>query len=58
LPVGKAGIEFTTDVPPDAGGVPGRPTWSGSRQGIIRGVDDLGRDVVEISVEITKHVPA
>jgi hypothetical protein len=56
LPAGQKGIEFTTDVPPDDGGAPGRPTWSGARQGIMSGVDDQGRDFVEIMVEITKHV--
>ncbi|WP_230953246.1 RHS repeat-associated core domain-containing protein [Burkholderia stagnalis] len=39
LPEGVAGYEFTTDVPPDAGHVPGQPTWSGDRPGVIR-VDD------------------
>ena len=56
LPSGKSGIEFTTDVLPDSGGAPGRPTWSGSRQGIIAGVDERGREFVEIRVEVTRHV--
>lgn len=28
LPVGISGIEFETQVPPDEGGVPDKPTWS------------------------------
>ena len=33
LPEGRRGIEFTTDLLPDAGGAPGLPTWSGDRTG-------------------------
>lgn len=55
LPEGKRGIEFTTDVLPDAGCAPGYPTWSGRRPGIRHHVDDEGRDYVEISVVITRH---
>lgn len=55
LPEGKQGIEFTTDVPPDRGGAPGLPTWSGLRPGIWHGTDDQGRDFVEIDVEVTKN---
>jgi hypothetical protein len=58
LPEGKRGIEFTTDVPPDDGAAPGRPTWSGPRRGIMFGVDDEGRDFVEIAVEVTKVLRA
>jgi hypothetical protein len=30
LPTQKTtGVEFWTDVPPDANGIPGKPTWSG-----------------------------
>jgi hypothetical protein len=28
LPAGAVGIEFETEVPPDNGHVPGKPTWS------------------------------
>ncbi|MBE9045109.1 hypothetical protein IQ255_11960 [Pleurocapsales cyanobacterium LEGE 10410] len=28
------GIKFWTDIPPDPGGIPGQPTWSGGREGV------------------------
>ncbi len=34
LPSGKAGVEFRTASPPDPGGAPGRPEWSGPRPGV------------------------
>jgi hypothetical protein len=34
LPHDRAGIEFRTSVPPDPGGAPGRPEWSGPRPGV------------------------
>ena len=34
LPEGTRGIEFETDVPPDGGGVPSLPEWSGPRKGV------------------------
>ena len=34
LPEGVAGIEFYTEVPPDLGVHPLRPTWSGPRPGV------------------------
>lgn len=34
LPQGKAGIEFTTDVPPDPNTPPYLATWSGDRPGV------------------------
>ena len=34
IPKGKAGIEFTTDVPPDPNTPPHLATWSGDRLGI------------------------
>mgnify|MGYP003519612040 FL=1 len=34
LPQGKAGIEFTTDVPPDPNTTPYLATWSGDRPGV------------------------
>lgn len=55
LPEGVRGIEFTTVIPIDAGCAPGYPTWSGRRPGIRHGVDEDGRDFVEISVVITQH---
>jgi hypothetical protein len=35
IPEGKAGIEFTTNVPPDPNTPPHLATWSGDRLGII-----------------------
>jgi hypothetical protein len=34
IPPGKAGIEFTTDVPPDPNTPPHLATWSGNREGV------------------------
>ena len=34
LPQDRAGIEFRISVPPDPGGAPGRPKWSGPRSGV------------------------
>ena len=34
IPEGKAGIEFTTDVPPDPNTPPYLATWSGNREGV------------------------
>lgn len=33
-PKNAKGVEFWTTVPPDSGGVPGKPTWSGGREGV------------------------
>ena len=35
-PEGKniKGVMFWTTVPPDSGGIPGKPTWSGEREGV------------------------
>ena len=35
-PEGKniKGVMFWTTVPPDSGGIPGKPTWSGGREGV------------------------
>jgi hypothetical protein len=50
LPNGTRGIEFETDVPPDSGGAPGKPTWRGPRDGVaIRG------DFAIISVTVVKN---
>jgi hypothetical protein len=37
LPAGAVGIEFETEVPPDNGHVPGKPTWSATpeRPGVM-----------------------
>lgn len=50
LPAGKRGVEFTTDVSPDPGGVPSRPRWSGPRPGVD--VDDA---FAKIGVTVTKN---
>lgn len=28
------GVKFWTTIPPDSGGIPGQPTWSGDRKGV------------------------
>jgi hypothetical protein len=55
LPADRRGIEFTTDLLPDDGGAPGLPTWSGGRIGIRHGIDELGREFVEIDIVIIKN---
>jgi hypothetical protein len=35
LPEGADGFEFETSVSPDRGCVPGKPTWSNGRPGVI-----------------------
>ncbi len=35
LPAGVAGIEFETDVPPDPGCVPWKPTWAAGRRRVV-----------------------
>lgn len=55
LPAGKGGIEFTTDVPPDRGCAPGLPTWSGSRPGVVAGIDELRGSFVEIRVAVIRN---
>ena len=35
LPKGVQGFEFETPVAPDAGCVPGKPTWSDGRPGVV-----------------------
>ena len=34
LPKGERGFEFTTDLPPDSGCVPERPSWSNLREDV------------------------
>ncbi len=50
LPNGKAGIEFRTTVPPDPGGAPGRPEWSGPRPG-----GAVGGGIARLSCIVTKN---
>jgi hypothetical protein len=51
LPQGRAGIEFRTSVPPDPGGAPGRPEWSGPRPGVT-----VEEGVAKLVCVITKVV--
>jgi len=50
LPPGERGIEFVTDVSPDPYSVPGSPTWSGPRDGVV--VED---GFAKIHATITKN---
>lgn len=50
LPTGKRGIEFITDVPPDAGSAPYRPEWTGPRPGVA-----LVGSYAKINVTVTKN---
>lgn len=51
LPEGQAGIEFTTEVPPDPQALPWEPSWSSSRDDVR-----LEHDFAKISVTVTKVV--
>lgn len=50
LPPGKRGVEFRTAVPPDRGGAPGRPEWSGPRDGVR-----VERGVAKLACTVTKN---
>lgn len=50
LPPGRRGIEFTTDVEPDADGFPGLPTWRGPRPGVT--VED---DFAKIGITVLRN---
>jgi len=52
LPAGAVGIEFESEVPPDNGHVPGKPTWSATpeRPGVMR--DD---DYAKIKVHVLRQ---
>lgn len=52
LPSGVRGIEFTTEVPPDSGGSPRQPTWSGDRDGVV---PVPGKAAVKIRIVVTKN---
>lgn len=47
---GQRSIEFTTDVPPDRGGFPRLPEWSGPRDGVA-----VDGEFARITVRITKN---
>jgi hypothetical protein len=52
LPHGVVGVEFYTDIPPDADGIPGSREWSEGR----KGVRVLERhELVAIDVIVTKR---
>jgi hypothetical protein len=50
LPMGVRGIEFVTDVEPDAGSMPGRADWRGPRDGVV--IED---GVAKIRIRMTKN---
>jgi len=50
LAEGAEGIEFTTDIPVDAGGTPSRVTWTPARPGVW-----LEDGYAKIAVTITKN---
>ncbi len=50
LPEGDRGIEFDTDIPPDAESAPGQAVWSGPRDGVT-----VEGDFAKIRVRITKN---
>ncbi len=50
LPEGAQGIEFTTNVLPDAGCAPRLPEWSGPRPGVV-----VEGEFAKITVTITKN---
>lgn len=52
LPEGASGVEFTADVAPDPGSVPGKPTWSGPRPGV-----EVEGDFARIKITVLKIVP-
>src|SRR5256885_8761942 len=51
LPLGTNGIEFETDIPPDAGCPPGQAHWSGARDGV-----EVVGGYAKIRVRVTKSV--
>lgn len=52
LPEGASGVEFTAAVAPDAGSVPGQPTWSGPRAGV-----QVDGDFAKIKITVLRIVP-
>lgn len=53
LPVGKNGIQFTTNVAPDPGTPPGRVSWSGNRPGVTTEGDYAKLKVLTIDVYLS-----
>jgi hypothetical protein len=54
LPPEAKGVEFTTKVPPDSGGVDVRPGWSGKREGVGSKETDHG-DFATIPIKVIKN---
>jgi len=50
LPTSADGVEFETDIPPDAGCPPGQAFWSGPRSGVV-----VEGDYAKIKVRVTKN---
>lgn len=50
LPPGRRGIEFTTEVEPDAGRPPGQAFWSGPRPGV-----EIAGDFAKIKIRMLKN---
>jgi len=55
LPEGIAGTEFYTDIEPDRDGVPGSPSWTEGRPGVVT---IERKQLVSIKVVVTRQVPA
>jgi hypothetical protein len=53
LPAATAGIEFTTETPPDPQSPPGQASWSGPRTGVQTFTDAQGVDWAQIEVTVT-----
>ena len=50
LPPGRRGIEFITEVEPDAGAPPGQANWSRARSGV-----EIAGDFAKIKIKIRKN---
>ncbi len=48
----QKGIEFTTNVEPDKGGRPNKPTWSGEREGVRNEEGEDGEMYAKIKVQV------
>jgi len=50
LPAKRRGIEFTTEVEPDAGKPPGQAFWTGPRPGV-----EIAGDFAKIKIKMSKN---
>jgi hypothetical protein len=50
LPKGARGVEFVTDVEPDADSAPGRADWRGPRKGVV-----IEGDVAKLRIRVIKN---